>query len=118
MGRRNRMGYYITLREYKLKLSSDVVQKLINGLKGFTWNKLEYFEYSEGKLYPVDYSFKLVDEFEEELVFLSRAGVKGFLVFTGEEGEYFKYVLDGEGKVEVYDQLEILYSSKPSCVLG
>jgi len=112
------LGYYITLRAYELKLSSDEVKKLANALQGFSWDKLEYFQYSEGKLYPVDYSFKLVDEFEEELVFLSRAGVKGFLVFTGEEGEYFKYVLDGEGKVEVYDMVEIVYSPNPSTVLG
>jgi len=41
------LGYYITLRSYDLKVSSDAVKKLASALQGFSWNKLEYFQYSE-----------------------------------------------------------------------
>jgi len=92
---------------------------MISSIQGFSFDKLEYFKKDKyGRIKPKEYNFKSDDLFEEELVLMSRAGIKGKVILFGEEGEYYKYVLDGKGKVRVYDFKRVIFYSKPSDILG
>ena len=113
------MGYYLTISYCDLKNSNNKVERMISSIQGFSFNKLEYFKKDKyGRIKPKEYNFKSDDLFEEELVLMSRAGIKGKVILFGEEGEYYKYVLDGKGKVRVYDFKRVIFYSKPSDILG
>jgi len=109
------LGYYLNIKLCDLRPPSNKVRRLINSIKGL--NKLEYFEYSHNQINPKEYWFKASEHFTDELVKMSRAGVEGVLVLVGEDCVNFKYELDGKGKVKVYDQKEIIFSSKPISIL-
>ena len=100
------MGYYMTVQLESLKA---------NGVKKLPEN-VEYFEVDGEWVKPIEHYFKWDDSFEEELVFLARAGITGEIELMGEEGEYTKYKLK-QGVVEVYEG-KIVYPEKPNTVLG
>ena len=70
----------------------------------------------DGKIDLIQYWFKWYESFDEELVFLSRAGVTGEIELIGEQGEYTKYVL--KNKVVEYYEGTITYPERPNIVLG
>jgi len=74
------------------------------------------FKLVDQRVVPIEWTMKWTDYFEEELVFLSRAGVRGYVEVMGEEGEYVKYVLK-DGVVEVYEGA-VVYPDEPSTILG
>lgn len=100
------MGYYMVVQSASLKT---------NGVKKLPEN-VEYFEVDGEWVKPIEWHFKWHDSFEEELVFLARAGVTGEIELMGEEGEYTKYVLK-QGIVELYEG-KVVYPEKPNTVLG
>jgi hypothetical protein len=51
---------------------------------------------------PRENYFDYSDEFEKELVQMSKAGIKGYIIVCGESGDWYKYVLSGDGKVSEY----------------
>ena len=100
------MGYYMTVKSCDLRAES--LEKLPEGVSDF-------WVIADGKVKPVEYWFKWYSEFEEELVALSKAGVKGEIELMGEEGEYVKYVLEG-GVVKLYEG-HVVYPDEPSEII-
>lgn len=76
----------------------------------------DFWAIRNGDIEPIEHWFKWYEEFDEELVFLARAGVTGEIILMGEQGEYNKYVL--KNKVVEYYEGTIVYPERPNTVLG
>jgi hypothetical protein len=100
------MGYYMTVQSCSLK--AEGVERLPESVS-------ENWIVEDGEVKPVEYWFKWYSEFEEELLALSKAGVRGEIELMGEEGEYIKYVL-ADGVVKLYEG-RVVYPDEPSEII-
>jgi hypothetical protein len=100
------MGYYMTVQSCSLK--AEGVERLPEEVS-------ENWIVKDGEVKPVEYWFKWHSEFEEELLALSKAGVRGEIELMGEEGEYIKYVL-ADGVVKLYGG-RVVYPDEPSEII-
>ena len=107
------MGYYVHIRDHSLKPPKrDEAEKVVDAIKGGL--KLYYWEWIGNRVDPISYDIKWSWDFVDELVKLAEQGVVGEVVLTGEEGEWFKFILK-YGRVEEYNA-EIVYKDKPDYI--
>lgn len=103
------MGYYMIIAENNLKAKKDLNKELdqkydLNELY-LPWRCQEnYLELDE------DY-FKWNREILRDFLVLRDMGVRGHMSFYGEEGEYYKYVINRNGVKEYYGR--VVYPKKP-----
>jgi len=100
------MGYYMRVQSCSLR---------VEGLERLPENASDFWTITDGEVEPVEYEFKWHSDFEEKLLALSKAGVRGELELMGEEGEYVKYVLE-DGVVKLYDG-HVVYPDEPSEII-
>ncbi|MCD6340883.1 MAG: hypothetical protein J7L51_02910 [Desulfurococcales archaeon] len=85
------MGYTMTIEGYRLE-AGGLREVPAVGSWGEMWEITE-----EGRLRPKECYFRWDDSFEDFLSALARAGVTGEVELSGEQAEWYKYVLrDGE----------------------
>jgi hypothetical protein len=101
------MGYYMNVVCCDLKANG--LERLPEGVSDYLWT------IEDGRVELSEYYFKWYSEFEEELLALSRAGVRGEIELFGEEGEYIKYVL-ADGVVKLYEG-RVVYPDEPSEII-
>lgn len=110
------MGYYETITEMNLTCDKNISKKVIDmSEKGGFYQDWQVDEHrckpGSFELSVIDYYFKWSDEFIRDLLQLQKLGVRGKVVMRGEEGEYYKYVIDDEGVKDFYG--EVVFPETP-----
>ena len=107
------MGYYLTVAEQNLKARKDISYEL---RKLCEENKVYLFWHWDNGFVGFDEGyFKWDEDFLHDLLALKSLGVRGYLTAYGEEGEYYKYVVNNRS-VKEYHGL-VSFPKKPARVV-
>jgi len=108
------MGYYLTVAEQNLKARKDISGEL---KKLCEENKVYLFWHWDNGFVGFDEGyFKWDEDFLRDLLCLKSLGVRGYLTAYGEEGEYYKYVINNRS-VKEYHGL-VRFPKRPARVIA
>ena len=108
------MGYYLTIADQNLKARKDISGEL---RKLCEENKVYLFWHWDNGFVGFDEGyFKWDEDFLHDLLALKTLGVRGYLTAYGEEGEYYKYVINNRS-VKEYHGL-VRFPKKPARVIA
>jgi len=108
------MGYCLTISDQNLKAKKDISDKL---KKLYEENKLYLYWHWENRFVGFDEGyFKWDDDFLQDLLCLKSIGVRGHITAYGEEGEYYKYVINNKSVKEYYGSVN--FPKKPARVIA
>jgi hypothetical protein len=106
------MGYYITIVENNLKCKKDISREL-----GKAFDEDEFYlnwQWENGYVGLDEYYFKWNSRFIRDLLILKDLNVRGYCTSYGEEGEYYKYVINRNGVKEFSGR--VVYPKKPESI--
>jgi hypothetical protein len=103
------MGYYITIVENSLKSRKDISPEL---KKAFDHDEFYIdWQWDNGHVRFDENYFKWDNRFIKDLLMLKDLKVRGYCTGYGEEGEYYKYVINRNGVKEFHGR--VAYPKKP-----
>ena len=92
------MSYYVTIAGHDLRCEKDISSEMNEHQENdefyLPWN------YGDGSMDLDELYFKWSNDFIKDLLVLKNLGVRGDIICYGEEGEYSKYEINGEGVKE------------------
>ena len=103
------MGYYLTIVENDLQTKKDISHELKERI-----DRNEFYldwEWVRGYVGLDDNYFKWDNSFIKDLLILKELGVRGYCTAYGEEGQYYKYVINRNSVKEFYGR--VVYPKKP-----
>ena len=107
------VGYYLTIADQNLKARKDISGEL---RKLCEENKVYLFWHWDNGFVGFDEGyFKWDEDFLQDLLCLKSIGVRGYLTAYGEEGEYYKYVINNRSVKEYHGS--VIFPKKPRKII-
>jgi len=107
------MGYYLTVADQNLKVKKDISDEL---KKLYEKNRIYLYWHCENGFVGFDEGyFKWDEDFLHDLLALKSIGVRGHITAYGEEGEYYKYVINNRSVKEYYGS--VVFPKRPEKII-
>jgi len=112
------LGYEVSIEDCSLGIKTTDKEKVFRKLKYGDLGLSDFWKQEGDRIVPVEGWFKWGDWFEEDLKKMVKMGAAGAIVLKGEDGEYFKYELNNNGREKIMIFFgQIVFPKKPDKIL-